>query len=254
MLSVIFMKCPKCNFVQSDQNAKCSKCGITFEEDQKHRTSTRRNGPVGAKKKRNDTEVSSFFQNVLFFIEPEVNPFFFGGRVIVALILFIWGGKFILTPMAANDAGNSVLHLVNLPFHEAGHIFFQLFGRWMTSLGGTLGQLLIPILCLFVFLIKTKDPFGASVSLWWLGENLMDIAPYINDARNQNLMLLGGITGREADYGYHDWEFILNEIGLLRYDHTLAHMAYNFGIVLMLISFVWAGYLLSKQYRNLDLT
>ena len=82
----------------------------------------------------------------------------------------------------------------------------------------------------------------------------MDIAPYINDARNQELMLLGGITGREADYGYHDWEFILTEIGLLRYDHTLAHIAYSLGIVLMLISFVWAGYLLFKQYRNLDLT
>jgi hypothetical protein len=124
----------------------------------------------------------------------------------------------------------------------------------MTSLGGTLGQLLIPMICLLVFLLKAKNPFGASVSLWWFGENFMDIAPYINDARNQDLVLLGGITGREADYGYHDWEFILNEIGLLRYDHTLAHMAYNFGIVLMLISFVWAGYLLFKQYRNLDLT
>ena len=82
----------------------------------------------------------------------------------------------------------------------------------------------------------------------------MDIAPYINDARSQELVLLGGITGREADYGSHDWEFILNEIGLLRYDHTLAVMAHYFGIVLMLLSFGWAGYLLFKQYRNLDMT
>ena len=82
----------------------------------------------------------------------------------------------------------------------------------------------------------------------------MDIAPYINDARNQELVLLGGITGKEADYGVHDWEFILNEIGLLRYDHTLAHLADKFGTVLMLISFVWAGYLLFKQFKNLDLT
>ena len=156
--------------------------------------------------------------------------------------------------MATNDAGNSFLHLVNLPFHEAGHIFFRLFGRWMTSLGGTLGQLLIPIICLLAFLINSKNPFGASVSLWWLGENFMDIAPYINDARNQELMLLGGITGREADYGYHDWEFILNEIGLIRYDHTLAHLAHGFGMVLMLTSFVWAGYLLFKQYKHLHVT
>ena len=79
----------------------------------------------------------------------------------------------------------------------------------------------------------------------------MDIAPYINDARNQELMLLGGVTGKEADYGYHDWEFILNEIGLLRYDHAFAHGAYRFGMILMLVSFMWAGWVLFKQHKNL---
>jgi hypothetical protein len=123
----------------------------------------------------------------------------------------------------------------------------------MMSLGGTLGQLLVPLSCLLVLLVKTKDPFGASVSFWWFGENFMDVAPYINDARDQELVLLGGITGREADYGYHDWEFILNEVGLLRYDHTLAYIAHSLGIVLMLLSFVWAGVVLLKQYRHLDL-
>jgi hypothetical protein len=154
--------------------------------------------------------------------------------------------------MATNYAGNSFFHLVNLPFHEAGHLFFQLFGRWMTSLGGTLGQLLIPLACLLVLLLKTRDPFGASVSLWWLGESFMDIAPYINDARSQELVLLGGVTGREADYGYHDWEFILNEVGLLHYDRTLAALAQVLGILLMLLSFAWAAYVLLKQYRHLD--
>ncbi len=198
-------------------------------------------------------EEGNFFQDVVFLVEPKVNPFYFGGRVIIGLVLLIWGLKFILSPMGTNYAGNSIFHLVNLPFHEAGHLFFRLFGRWTTSLGGTLGQLLIPLSCLLVLLVKTKDPFGASVSMWWFGENFMDIAPYINDARDQELMLLGGITGREADYGYHDWEFILNEVGLLRCDHTLAHIAHGLGIVLMLLSFAWVGVVLLKQYRHLDL-
>ena len=200
----------------------------------------------------NIVEEKNFFQDVLFLIEPRVNPFYFGGRVAVGLVMLIWGLKFILTPMETNYASNSFFHLVNIPFHEAGHLFFQLFGRWMTSLGGTLGQLLIPVFCLLALLLRTKDPIGASVSLWWLGENFMDIAPYINDARNQQLLLLGGVTGREADYGYHDWEYILNEVGLLRYDHTLAHIAQGLGIVLMLLSLAWAGYLLHEQYRHLD--
>jgi len=247
------MKCPKCGFVQSDENTKCSKCGVLFENDQKRqppplkkRAARSRNGDAA--------EAGTLFKEFIFYVEPKVNPFYFGGRVVIGLILFLWGWKFILTPMAKNYAGNSFFHLVDLPFHEAGHLFFQLFGRWMGSLGGTLGQLLIPLLCLIVFLIKYKNPFGASIALWWLGESFMDIAPYINDARDQELMLLGGITGREADYGVHDWEFILSELELLRYDHTLASLAHHFGIVLMLLSFAWAGYLLFKQCRNLDLT
>jgi hypothetical protein len=247
------MKCPECDFVQSDQNPKCSKCGVLFENFQKRHPSPLKRR-AAASRKGNAAEAGTFFQEFVFFVESEVNPFYFGGRIFVGLIIFIWGWVFILTPMVTNYAGNSFFHLVNLPFHEAGHLFFQLFGRWMGSLGGTLGQLLIPFICLLVFLIKYKNPFGASVCLWWFGESLMDIAPYINDARNQELVLLGGITGREADYGTHDWEFILNEIGWLRYDHTLAYMAHYFGIVLMLLSFGWAGYLLLKQYRNLDRT
>jgi hypothetical protein len=244
------MKCPKCNFVQSDKKAKCLKCGIIFE---RYQTAPL---PMEASIATNEslTEERDFFQDVVFLVESKVNPFYFGGRVIIFVVLLVWGWKFILAPMGTNYAGNSFFHLVNLPFHEAGHLFFQLFGRWMTSVGGTLGQLLIPVTCLLVLLLKTKDPFGASVSLWWFGENFMDIAPYINDARNQELMLLGGITGREADYGYHDWEFILSEIGLLRYDHPLAYIAQGLGIVLMLLSFAWGGYVLLKQYRHLDWT
>ncbi len=248
------MRCPKCNFEQPDENTECLKCGIIFQKYYEHPDPAIRKRTPTPKEKESATEDEAFLKKFVFYDEPDVNPFYFGGRVIVFLVIFIWGWKFILTPMTSNYAGNSFLHLINLPFHEAGHIFFRLFGRWMTSLGGTLGQLLIPLVCLVTLLIKYKNPFGASVALWWLAESLMDIAPYINDARNGQLMLLGGITGREADYGYHDWEFILNEIRLLRWDYVLACIAQGFGILLMLISFAWAGYLLFKQYKNLDLT
>jgi hypothetical protein len=243
------MRCPECNFEQADQNTECLRCGIIFEKYRRHQRPTLRRTVT---KKEDTPRAGSFFQQFVFFVESETNPFYFGGRVFIFLIVFIWGWRFILTPMETNYAGRSFFHLVNLPFHEAGHIFFRLFGQWMTSLGGTLGQLLIPLTCLLVFLIKSRNPFGASVSLWWLGENFMDIAPYINDARDQKLLLLGGITGREADYGFHDWEYILNEIGLLRFDHTLAHIADKFGTILMLTSFVWAGYILFLQLKNLN--
>ncbi len=247
------MRCPNCNFEQADQNTECLKCGIVFEKFRKYQNPSLSRRHASAGRKGNAYEALSLLREWVFHVETDTNPFYFGGRVLVFLVVLAWGWKFILTPMKANAVGCSFLHLVNLPFHEAGHLFFQIFGRWMTSLGGTLGQLLVPFICLLVLLIKTRDPFGASVALWWLGESFMDIAPYINDARNEELMLLGGVTGKEADYGYHDWQFILNEVGLLRLDHTLAHLAHNFGILLMFITFAWAGYLLYKQYQNLNL-
>ena len=79
----------------------------------------------------------------------------------------------------------------------------------------------------------------------------MDLAPYINDARALQMILLGGVTGRDVD-NYHDWEYILRKLGWLKYDHLLANAAFNIGIFLMIITFVWAGFLLYKQFKNLD--
>ena len=75
----------------------------------------------------------------------------------------------------------------------------------------------------------------------------MDAAPYINDARALKLILLGGITGKEA-VDYHDWEYILRKMGLLRLDHVLAYVVQSMGIVLMLSALVWAGANLWRQF------
>ena len=189
---------------------------------------------------------------LLFYVKPETNPLIFGGRALFFLVIFFWGLKFIFMPMASNDVFDSIWHLVNLPFHEFGHILFRPFGRLMTSLGGSIAQVLMPVICLVVFLIKTRDTFAASFTLWWTGQNFMDLAPYINDARSLTLPLLGGNTGRTSPYGFHDWEFILKETNLLRYDHVLANLAHRLGILLMICAFVWGAVVLFKQYKNLE--
>ena len=190
---------------------------------------------------------------LLFNVKPETGLLIFGGRVLFFLVILIWGLRFILTPMESNYVFESFWHLVNLPFHEAGHIVFRPFGRLMTSLGGSIAQVLMPLICLAVFLVKTRDTFAAAFTLWWAGENFMDLAPYINDARLRTLPLLGGNTGRTSPYGFHDWEFILGETKLLHYDHALAKFAYALGTVLMICAFAWGGYILFKQYKNLIL-
>jgi hypothetical protein len=116
-------------------------------------------------------------------------------------------------------------------------------------MGGSLMQLLIPLLCALTFLIKTRDPFAASVGLWWLGENFIDLAPYINDSRELKLILVGGVTGQDVE-DYHDWEYILRNLGWLQYDHLLATMAHIMGSLLMISACIWGGFLLIKQYKT----
>jgi hypothetical protein len=70
-----------------------------------------------------------------------------------------------------------------------------------------------------------------------MGENLLDLAPYINDARALNLMLLGGPANAVEG---HDWEAILTSLGWLHLDHTLANGAHFIGAVIMAVALVWA--------------
>ncbi|MGD2270224.1 MAG: zinc ribbon domain-containing protein [Desulfobacterales bacterium] len=246
------MKCPKCSFEQPADNVECLRCGVIFAKY------TGRSGtnPVAKFLTRDQAEIpadaAGIIKSLFFYVKPETNRLIWGARLLLFLIILLWGLKLIFTSMESNSIGRSFWHLVNLPFHEAGHIFFRPFGRFMTSLGGTLGQLLMPLICLVVFIIKTRDPFAASFSLWWLGVNFMDIAPYINDARAGVLPLLGGNTGRNAPYGFHDWEFILNEAGLITYDHLLANFSYRLGSIIMLCAFFWGGYMLFKQHQKLS--
>ncbi|MEE2638361.1 MAG: hypothetical protein VYE68_14155 [Acidobacteriota bacterium] len=60
-------------------------------------------------------------------------------------------------------------------------------------------QVVIPVACVMELARGSQDPFGASVAAWWAGENLLDVAPYIADARVLDLVSLGGFTGREVE-------------------------------------------------------
>lgn len=183
-------------------------------------------------------------KDLLFSVKDDPDPIILGIKTALIVAIFAWGLKLFFVPI--EEAGNNILHYVNLPFHEAGHVFFGLFGEFFTVLGGSLFQLIMPMICVVVLLLKTRDPFGASVALWWFGENFIDMAPYINDARSLELMLLGGVTGKERP-GFHDWENILGTLGLLPYDHIIAHSAMWFGLICMLFACSWAGCLLFKE-------
>ena len=161
------------------------------------------------------------------------------GRLFLLLVLVRWTWLFLAWPMRQDVIGASFLHVISLPFHEAGHILFSPFGDLMTSLGGSLSQVLVPIVCLVAFLTTSWNPFGAAVMCWWTGENLLDVALYIDDARALQLVLLGGHTGAEVEG--HDWEHILQILGGLHHDHQIAKVVQALGAALMLGGLVWGA-------------
>jgi hypothetical protein len=140
-------------------------------------------------------------------------------------------------------ASESVLHLPNLVFHEAGHVLFLPFGRFMNVLGGSLFQFALPLTLAIAFL-KQRNPFGAVVCTWWAGQNLLDLAPYIADARALQLVLLGGRTGAEVQG--HDWEYLLATLGWMRFDRTIGMGAHRLGLLMMVGALVWGAVYLAK--------
>lgn len=161
------------------------------------------------------------------------------GRLVLLALLARWTCLVLVWPMRQDVVGSIFLHAISLPFHEAGHFFFAPFGDLMTSLGGSLMQVLVPAACLVAFLTTSFNPFGAAVMLWWAGENLVDVAIYINDARALQLVLLGGHTGDEVEG--HDWEHILNATGLLHRDHQIAWTVHTIGALVMIAALLWAA-------------
>jgi len=165
------------------------------------------------------------------------------GRAALLALLGWWTVQFVPHPLEADRIIDSFLHLINLPFHEAGHVVFSPFGEFMTILGGSLFQVIVPLVCAIAF-ARQAEWFGMSVCLWWAGENLVDLGPYIADARTLELPLIGGKTGQEV-YG-HDWEQILDRLGWLHLDRAIAMDAHITGSVIMVASLalgVWCLWL-----------
>src|SRR5690606_29959370 len=114
----------------------------------------------------------------------------FWGHLLLYVLFVVWGWYFILHGIDAVTLGSSFLHRASLPFHEYGHLMFSPFGEFWMYLGGSLFQVLLPWAPLLYFMVWQRDNFAASLMLWWSGQNLLDVSPYIADAPLRALPLL----------------------------------------------------------------
>jgi hypothetical protein len=115
------------------------------------------------------------------------------------------------------------LDSLDLAIHETGHLVFAFGGELLTLLGGTLFQLLVPA-AFVLALWRQGDRHGATVPLWWLGQNCWNISVYVKDARTEALPLVGG--------GEHDWALILGTLGWLERDQVLGGAVFLVGLLL----------------------
>lgn len=142
------------------------------------------------------------------------------------------GGKFIF------------IDYINLLIHEGGHGIFKLFGKFIYTLGGTITQILIPLMFV-VYYLKVNNTVIAQIFLIWLGENFLNISVYASDARLMRLPLLGGKKV------YHDWNYILNETGIINYDYIVGDIFYYLGLITFLLALILPA--IKRDYKQINL-
>jgi hypothetical protein len=141
----------------------------------------------------------------------------------------------------ADKSGFLFIDWANLMIHEAGHPFFSWFGSYtLTILGGTLGELIVPLLCAVAFFWRREIP-GVAFSLFWFFENFLYIGVYMSDARAEALPLVGS--------GDHDWNILFGQWGLLLSDTKIGGTTRTLGWVGMLAVCAWLAW---RTFRKPD--
>lgn len=242
--------CPKCGYERPadarNTSGRCPRCDLVFSKWLKYRfriTGHQDEAATPITQRLRERLKHGIAQ--LLLTDTLVGKGLFYLYLLIYLLVLIGGIRVMFSDLTDAAMSASFLHLVHLVFHEAGHLLFRVFGRFMMVAGGSLMQMIVPASFLFYFLIKRRDNFAASVSLWWLAHSVMDLVHYIDDASRQELWLLGGVQGKDMP-GIHDWNNLLTDMGLLEYDHALARLSAVLGRLLMVLSLLWGGLLLKK--------
>jgi hypothetical protein len=129
---------------------------------------------------------------------------------------------------ATNRSGFLFLDLANLMNHEAGHPRFGIlgggaetgFGYTLMVLGGTLLELIVPLLCA-VYFFSRRESTGTAFCAFWFFENFLYIGTYMADARASALLLVGS--------GDSDWKVLFTQWNLMLHDTQIAHATRTLG-------------------------
>jgi hypothetical protein len=133
----------------------------------------------------------------------------------------------------------SFLDIVDLPIHETGHLLFRPFGEFMMVAGGSLFQVIMPLVFVVYFWWNEKY-YSAAIVLFWVGQSILNVFVYANDAVVMQIVLLGGLTGSEGSF--HDWNYLLTETGLINSTKTVAGLIRFLGTLTIIAAIVFSVY------------
>lgn len=239
------VKCPSCQYVRQAHDERlnkrvCPACGIVYSKwlDMVNRSEMSRVPPSPLPPLPEKVPLAHCLWETFFFVPSDRHESAFWGHVVLFAFFFIYGVRFILHGIDVDFIGTAFIHYPNLAIHEFGHLIFRPFGDFVMFLGGSLFQILFPLGLLLFFSIVRQENFAAAVMLWWTGQNFIDVSPYIQDAPQRLLPLVGG--GGAAS---HDWYNILGMSGQLGAAQFYADLWFAIGVLLILLSFAWSGML-----------
>jgi hypothetical protein len=133
----------------------------------------------------------------------------------------------------ADRTGFLIIDYVNLMVHEGGHFFFSWFGHTIMILGGTLGELLVPLLCAAYFWWK-RETIAVAFCSFWFFENFLYIGTYMADARTSALPLVGSEES--------DWTILFTQWEILTKDQQIGATTRALGWLGMFASMGWLAY------------
>jgi len=145
----------------------------------------------------------------------------------------------------------SIFGGINLAFHEMGHAALFWFGnRMLTTAGGTLFEVGVPLAAGAYLWTRQRDPFGAAVCLFWAGTALVGAGVYAADARAQQLPLVSPFGPVDVDS--HDWTVMLLRMGRISQDQEIGAALRSAGVLAMVAGLSWGAWVSWTAWSRKD--
>jgi hypothetical protein len=136
-------------------------------------------------------------------------------RLPIWVYLAYAGARHLIDPAAAD-----IFAIPTFIVHEMGHPLFSYLGEFMGIAGGSIAQLVVPLLFAGSFW-RQRDYFAVCVAAYWLSSSLFNLSCYVADARARRLELFSPFAALDGGNAIHDWNYLLAHMGLLRFDGLL---------------------------------